>query len=61
MFEKECMRRNNKKVFEKVEVAIRLADKGLVTDAAKLCRAIGVPIDVAYRVILKPTNRRKGN
>ena len=55
------MRRNNKKVFEKVEVAIRLADKGLVTDAAKLCRAIGVPIDVAYRVILKPTNRRKGN
>lgn len=55
------MRRSNENTFEKVQAAIRLADKGLVKDAAKLCRTVGVPIDVAYRVILKPTNRRRGN
>lgn len=55
------MRRIDSNKFKKVQSAITLADKGLVKHAAMLCSAIGVPIDVAYRVILKPSQRRTNN
>ena len=53
------MRRSDKDKFEKVDMAIKLANKGQISSAAKLCEAVGVPIEVAHRVILKPANRRK--
>lgn len=53
------MRRTEFKDFNTVEDAIVLADKGLKLEAAKLCVEKGIPIDVAFRVITKPKQRRK--
>ena len=52
------MRRENLIQFDIVEEAIRLADKGLTSEAANMCRQNNIPIDVTHRVITKPKLRR---
>jgi len=52
------MRRTNLNQFDIVEIAIDLADKGLISGAAIICKLNNIPIEVAHRVITKPKQRR---
>jgi hypothetical protein len=52
------IRRVNKDKFQIVEDAIKLADQGKSEEAAKLCKAEGIPVDVTYRIIMRPSQRR---
>lgn len=54
----QCNRRNLL-MSKLVDISARIADKGYVTEAAKLCQGIGTPLDVALRVITQPSKRRK--
>lgn len=53
------MRRKDDKKFQEVEKAIRLADKGFSEEAAIICQINKIPLEVAIRVITKPSKRRK--
>lgn len=53
------MQRTKFHMWDIVEDAIVLADKGMTQEAAHFCKSNNVPIDVAFRVISKPTKRRK--
>ena len=55
---RKCKRRNFL-ISKMVNISARLADKGHVPEAAKLCRDLGVSLEVALRVITRPSKRRK--
>lgn len=42
-----------------IENFIRMSDMGHLAPAAQLCAGHEVPFDVAYRVLLKPKQRRR--
>lgn len=42
-----------------IENFIRTSDRGHLAPAAQLCAGHEVPFDVAYRVLLKPKQRRR--
>lgn len=52
------IRRVDNQKFQKVEEAIKLADEGKTEEAAIFCKAEDIPVEVAYRIITKPTQRR---
>lgn len=53
------MRRTNFSVWDTVESAIELCERGMLKEAAKHCKDNNIPIDIAFRVLTKPKQRRK--
>ena len=51
--------RRNLLMSKLVDISARIADRGFTQDAADVCNKNDVPLDMALRVITRPTKRRK--
>jgi hypothetical protein len=53
------VKRTDFETAREVEKAIRIAEMGFVQDAALVCGCLGVPLEVAVRVLTRPNQRRQ--